>query len=378
LHAPSDSARADARRGSPDPASARADYLQGALDALADRGNQKPPADWAELYKLTASSSNAAMRSTVVRLATIFGDKRAIDKLRSAVLDEKIAVEKRQESLQALLRVENGVPVSLLHDLTQTQSPIRQDAIRALSLHSNKSTPSVLLSAYAALSSAEQQDAIAVLTTQLDFASSLLQSIREKKLKTQDVSAFALQQLRAFNNESLNKQIKVLWANDTTKLKKSDEITRFKKLLTADYLKTGNAAHGRAIFEKTCAKCHTLFGQGANIGPDLTGSGRKKLDYVLSNLVDPSAIIDPAYRLTVVITNKGKLLTGFMVHQDDHAVVIRTQQAQIRLVMKDIDELKTLDVSMMPENMLSKYTNEQVRDLVLYLSSDDQVPRALE
>ena len=44
---------------------------------------------------------------------------------------------------------------------------------------------------------------------------------------------------------------------------------------------------GRAVFAKTCQQCHTLYGVGANIGPDLTGSNRADVEYLLSNIVDP-------------------------------------------------------------------------------------------
>ena len=142
-----------------------------------------------------------------------------------------------------------------------------------------------------------------------------------------------------------------------------------------EYLAEANAAAGRVIFDRSCAKCHTLFGEGANIGPDLTGSGRQKLDYVLGNLIDPSAIIDPAYRLTTLLTVDGRLLSGFIVYQDDRSVVLRTQQAQVRLEMRDVDELITSNKSMMPEGMLGSYSNSQVRDLVRYLASPQQVAR---
>jgi putative membrane-bound dehydrogenase-like protein len=354
----------------------RLDYLQGALDSLNERGKQTPPTEWQPLYKLVSNSSNSTLRSTAVQLATLFGDRAAIGELRSRVLNEQLSAEKRRDSLQALLKVDDGVSVGMLHELTKKAAPIRQDAIQALALRSDKKTSQILLSAFADLNSDEQQDSIAVLTGQLDFAASLLDAIEAKKLKREEVSAFALQQLRAFNNKTLNNRIDKLWANDSKKLAKSDAIIRYKKLLTLEYLKTGDAINGRAIFEKTCAKCHTLFGSGGNIGPDLTGSGRKKLDYILSNLVDPSAIIDPAYRLTVVITNKGKLHTGFMIHQDDRFVVVRTQQAQVKLAMSSIDDLETLEVSMMPENMLNQYTDEQVRDLIVYLASENEVDRS--
>ena len=138
-------------------------------------------------------------------------------------------------------------------------------------------------------------------------------------------------------------------------------------------IKHGSAVDGRLVFERTCSKCHTLFGEGSTIAPDLTGSGRKNLDYVLSNLIDPSAIIDPAYRLTTVLTIDGRLLSGFMIQQDDKFVILRTTEAQVRLELNDIDELKTSNTSMMPEGMLRHYSDNEVRDLILYLASPQQV-----
>ena len=96
---------------------------------------------------------------------------------------------------------------------------------------------------------------------------------------------------------------------------------------------------------------------------------------MLSNLIDPSAIIDPAYRLTTMLTVDGRLFSGFLVHQDDRFVVLRTQETQVRLEMQDVEQLMTSNQSMMPEGMLRSYSDRQVRDLVRYLASPTQVAR---
>ena len=103
------------------------------------------------------------------------------------------------------------------------------------------------------------------------------------------------------------------------------------------------------------------------MGPDLTGTGRKDLDYLLSNLIEPSAIVDPAYHLTTVLTVKGRLLNGYMIQQSEHDLLLRTQDAQIRLLMDDIEQLHTAPVSMMPDGLLRNFSKEQVRDLLIYL-----------
>ena len=65
-------------------------------------------------------------------------------------------------------------------------------------------------------------------------------------------------------------------------------------------------AQGRAIFGKSCAQCHTLFGVGGKVGPDLTGSNRANLDYLLENIIDPSAVIPKEYAATVVDMKDGR------------------------------------------------------------------------
>jgi len=354
----------------------RLDLLQGMLDALETRGDQRPPAGWVALYSQVTSSSNPMLRSVAVRLATIFGDKDAIAELRETTLDREAESDKRLASLRALLKVNNGVPVPMLHELAATPSILRRDAIQALIVHSDDATADVLLDSYEQLNTLERQDTISVLATRLNFANKLLSAIEGSAIDRRDVSAFTLQQLQAFNDAKIKKRVDALWPPDSQQGKKADEIARYKQKMNAEYLAAGDASAGRGVFAKTCAKCHTLFGEGGNVGPDLTGSGRQKLDYVLSNLIDPSAIIDPAFRLTNIFTVDGRILSGFIVHQDDNDLVMRTQETEVRLAMKDIDELNTSHKSMMPEGMLRTFADEQIRDLIVYLASPRQVPLA--
>ena len=88
----------------------------------------------------------------------------------------------------------------------------------------------------------------------------------------------------------------------------------------ADYQATGRAAAGppadvnlgRAVFAKTCQQCHTLFGTGGKVGPDLTGSNRANLDYLLSNIVDPSAVLAKEYTPSIIQTEDGRIVTGIV------------------------------------------------------------------
>jgi putative membrane-bound dehydrogenase-like protein len=351
----------------------RFDVLRGALDALEGQGNQTPPRCWPELYAQMSGNSDASSRSIAVRLATIFGDEQAIGKLRQTALNSNEPESERRDALRALLNLEDGVPVSMLHKVVRRSSTLRRDAIQALVLRNDPSTANVLLDVYSRLEPVERQDAISVLCTRRNFASLLLTAIEKEVVSRDEVSAFALQQLRAFSDSGLKKRVAALWADDAQRLQKSDEIARLKQRMTPEYLQKGDVHGGRRIFERTCSKCHSLFGEGGSLAPELTGSGRKNLDYLLSNLFDPSAVIDPAFRLTMIQTSDGRVLSGFIVRQTDKFLILRTQEAQIRLAMNEIDELQASTKSMMPEGMLRGYSDEQVRDLLLYLASPRQV-----
>ena len=200
-------------------------------------------------------------------------------------------------------------------------------------------------------------------------------SVPQTLIDSNDRAQFErLQQLRGFQDADIKTRVDALWATDTEQLNKSGQIAHYKQKMTPRYRKQGHPLAGRLCFENTCAKCHSLFGEGGNVGPDLTGSGRKNRDYLLSNLVDPSAVIDPAYCLTHILTHDGQLLSGFLVRQGATFATLQTQNAQIRLRMKDIDEIYTSGKSMMPDGMLQNYSDEQVRDLLVYLRSSAQVP----
>ena len=352
----------------------RRDLLQGMLGALDGRETQTSPKAWPKLYAQLSSAADPSLRSVAVRLATIFGDQQAINRLRTTVLNESVADKDRREALQALLQVSDGASVEMLHSLISGRSALKNAAIQALGVRNDESTPDVLLGNYSKFSTSEKQDTIGVLTTRLSFAESLLTAMEAGRVDRKDVSAFALQQLRTFDDPKLKSRVLKLWSDDTDKIQKSEELARLLKLMTPEYLSHGEARAGRLVFQKTCVQCHRLFGEGGTIAPDLTGSGRKKADYVLSNLIDPSAQVDPAYRLTTLITEDGRLLSGFVVRQTDSDVVFRTKDARIRLPMKEVETIRTSNLSMMPEGMLRTFTDEQLRDLLVYLAGSNQVP----
>lgn len=349
------------------------DLLCGMRDGLSDQGSQPQPENWPQVVAVTSRNMTPETSSAVLQLATTFGDRVAIQRVRKTLDDESLPEAQRQDAFRTLMALSDGISTEDLHILVSASNLMCDDALGALVVRSNDQTADVLLERYQQLSPQQRQLAVSVLVTRRDFAVRLLRAIREGRIPADDVSAWSLQQLRSFRDEDVRREVAAVWANDVDGIQRADEIERLLSLMTSEYVQQGDVRSGRAIFDRTCARCHRLFGDGGTIAPDLTGSGRRKTDYVVRNLIDPSAEIDAAYRLTTVVTIDGRVINGFIMKQDDRWLSIRNQDGTVRLNMNDVDEVVTSDVSMMPEGMLRTLSDEQFRDLLLYLSSEEQI-----
>src|SRR5262249_31413423 len=151
-------------------------------------------------------------------------------------------------------------------------------------------------------------------------------------------------------------------------------MARYKGLLTPTYLATADRSQGRVLFNRNCATCHTLFGEGAKIGPELTGSQRANLDYILENIIDPNAAVPADSQVTLLTLRDGRVITGIIKQENDKVVTVQTPNEVIPVPRAEIDERTRSPISLMPEGQLSRLTDEEVRDLIAYLASPEQVP----
>jgi putative heme-binding domain-containing protein len=135
-----------------------------------------------------------------------------------------------------------------------------------------------------------------------------------------------------------------------------------------------DAMLGRAVFAKACAQCHVLFGVGGKVGPELTGSNRRDLDYVLQNVLDPSALIGKDYLAHVLATTDGRVLTGIIRAEDKDAVTLVTANETLTLPRAEIEARKPSEASMMPDDLLKPLSDFDTRSLIAYLASPSQTP----
>ena len=355
-----------------DDADFQLDVLGGIYDAVKGRRSVKMPAGWKDVSARLARSDSDTVRRQALLLSLIFGDDKAARMLRQRVADADASKASRTEALQALVQARTPGLGAFLQSLLD-DDVMRRGSLRAMASLDGKSVPSVILERYPSFSTEEKQDAVSTLTARVPFAMALLDAVGEGDVPSRDISAYAARQMMALGDRQIDKRLKKVWGNvRPTTGDRAALIAEFKQRLTPDVLKKGNASRGRAVFQRTCASCHKLFDAGKSIGPELTGSQRRNLDYVLTNLLDPNAVIGRDYRMTLVVTDVGRVVTGIVRAENAQTLSLQTANDLVLIPKAEIEVRKQSPVSLMPDGMLQKMSPDEVRDLVKYLAADEQ------
>jgi len=345
----------------------REDILDGIGDALAGQKRSPKPAGWDEIYPGLQKSHSQAVRRRADELALVFQDQRAVRRLQGIAGNQRADSSDRQWALDQL--VGHHVPKLTPFYIELLDDPLlRIGAIRGLASSGRAETTAELLLGYPSWNVAERQAAIAVLASRIASANQLVKSLQAEEIAAVDISSFHVRQMRSLGDKQLNKQLDQLWgAVRESSAARLAQIEQWKRRLNAKTLSRGDLDGGAKLFKTNCATCHRLRGEGAKIGPDLTGSNRDNLHYLLENIVDPSAAVANDYRLTHVQTEGGRVLSGIARAAPSGVIRLTTPEGELLIPPDDVYSTKQLATSMMPDGLLDKLSKNEVRDLIAFL-----------
>ncbi len=351
-------------------ANLRLTFLQAIRASLRGQRQVDAPAEWAKLSTALMASTDAEVQVQANALGVTFGDVAAMHSMRERITAPSVAASTRLFALQSLLDAKDASLVPTLLSLLKSDVAIQSAAIRGMAQYDNASIAPALLTAYAELSPDQKRIALATLCARSASGIALLQAIEAKRIAGTDLTADLVRQLQAIHNPKIDSLLVNVWgtvresAADKLKL-----IADYKMLVNARLAVKADPTLGREVFSKTCMKCHTLFGMGEKIGPDLTGSNRVDLDYLLSNIVDPSAVMAKEYRSTSVLLKDGRVVTGLLKTEDAKSLSMQTSDAIVVIPLDEIDERVESEKSMMPDDQLKPFSEHEIRSLIAYLQS---------
>ena len=133
----------------------------------------------------------------------------------------------------------------------------------------------------------------------------------------------------------------------------------------------GDAARGKALVESGgCFDCHRIDERGSRLGPNLSSIGSRRTAIRLRDaLVDPDAEVIADNRYVRIVTKDGTSVTGKLLNQDAVSVQLMNPKEELKTYLRaNLREFTILDKGLMP-SVQGKLTDQQVTDVVTYLSS---------
>ena len=215
-----------------------------------------------------------------------------------------------------------------------------------------------------------QPKAIELLTQRPAWGKALFKEIAAKNISKDVINVNQARRLLAMRDKELAKLVEKHWGipRDSRSPEREKVAAQMKEL----FKKTpGDAKAGVVVLKKLCAQCHKIYGEGVDVGPDITSNGRADFDQLLSNIFDPSLVIGAGYQAVTVNTKQGQTLTGLMVEDNKQRVVLKVQGGEVKTIARaDVEEQITSKVSLMPEDLEKQLRPQEIVDLLAYLSLD--------
>jgi len=301
------------------------------------------------------------------------GNANAVKKALAIIVDENADFEHRLSYIVILGQTNQpeSIPVLLnIIENSKSTGAMKEAALQALQRYNVDEIGLRVVKAYPQFRGdvGVRNAALELFATRTVWANQLFIAIGEtKRISKDDVSDQLARRLKLLSDTKISALADRFWPNVKllSSSEKNDALAKYSKLI-----KSGSAdiKNGRILYLANCGYCHRLFNEGGNIGPDLTGYERSNVNYFLLNIIDPNADIREGYGLQRFITSDGRTIEGKITASNGDTHTILTQAGkEIILSLKQIKEMKAIPVSIMPERILDRLKDQEIRDIFAYI-----------
>lgn len=337
--------------------------------ALALRGMRKvtPPRGWAALASATATFANPSAEARRREIEVVFGDGRAMADLVELARDGKADAGARRAAMRTLTEARMPGVGDLLKKLAE-DGALRVGALVALLEIGEPGGADVAVRMYPWLGLEERRLVVGAMAGRAESARALLGSMAKGVVRRSEVGVFDAGRMARLGDAEVTRLLGEHWG--TLRLEpgtRRADIDRWRARLSPEVLARADVRRGQRVFQQTCAGCHRMHGEGGDVGPDLTGSGRADLGYLLENVVDPGAVVAASHRLTVVTMKDGRKVFGLLGDVNERSLTVKAPGTLETLARADVAGWETLEQSMMPEGLLESVGEKDAADLVVYL-----------
>jgi putative heme-binding domain-containing protein len=258
-----------------------------------------------------------------------------------------------------------------------TRSPVVERRTRAIDVLGRRSEPEVidiLLMNFAAQTPAVKPSLLAACSRAPDRMQRLFDEIEAGRISAREIDPARANQLRNHRDTSVRERARKLLVVDAAE-DRQKVLADYQSALT---LKSDHR-RGREVFVKNCVQCHRIADLGVNVAPDISDSRVKKPEQLLADILDPNRAIDNNYFSYSIVDTDGGVHTGVISAETATSITLRQPEGkELTLLRRNIEELKSSGVSLMPVGLEQKITVQEMADLISFIKNwrylDGSVP----
>ena len=379
--------------------SQRADFLDAAVDFLGalpedastlalagvngliegQKGKAQPPTRPPSevLAKLTASPDKH-LAARAQELGALWGDATAIRGVLALAGDSQANADERVKAIQAVRQLKSDDTRNAMLKVLAQENPERVliEALRAVGeIGGDNTVAELIANQWPHLAPAPRRAAAEVLASRSNWSQVFLGAVERKTIAASDVPTTVIRTLFQSKDNSVReraaKAIGHFHEPDADKLK---SIAAKRRLVLNGPI---DLSAGHEVATKTCLVCHKFHGEGAEVGPDLTGVGRSTLDALLHNVINPNEVVGKGYENVEVETKDGRSISGRIIEDTDTRLkLLSAGPKEEAVAISDIAGMHVSELSVMPEG-LEQMPDADFRNLIWYILNPPQDNRPL-
>ncbi len=300
------------------------------------------------------------------------GDSEAKQQCLVLLLDTKAPFALRTQLVQLVgeLRYTEALPslLKIVSNVKETES-IRSSALSSLASFDDSKVSDAIISLWPELSPALRAVAGSVLGARREWTRAWLDAAVANRVDPKSMPIECVRAMRLHEDGTLQARVGELYPGLT-----GPDLVQAQKdvasLLARVEPLEGNPYRGKAQFKASCSRCHKLYAEGGEIGPDLTGYQRDQLQTLVRNIIAPSLEIREGYQTVGVRLEDGTVLTGFLENQSNEQFTLKAVDGKSHVISKsEVEQMLQQSTSLMPEGMLNELSDQMIADLLAYLRS---------
>jgi putative membrane-bound dehydrogenase-like protein len=346
-----------------------------ALDGLVagQRGKAITPSRPTEpVLKKLLASPNRDVATRAQRLGTLWGDAAAFRATLSRIGDTTAPEADRVAAIKSSVQQKSDDSRRALFAAVNAPNSdrLKVEAVRALQQVGKDDTGEALLERWDTYSPAVKAAVAELGTTRWQWRHALLRALQAGKIKRGDVPPTVVRTLANTKDDGERAvAVQIFGKVQASSAEKLKLIAEKRKVVATGPV---DLAKGHEVAKKSCFICHKLHGEGADIGPDLTGVGRSSLDALLHNVIHPNEIIGAGYENVEIETKDERTLSGRMVENTDSIVkLVMAGPAEVVVAKSDIKSQRVTENSAMPEG-LEQMPDDDFRNLIWFILAPPQ------